>query len=736
MDIKDRIKDLRDKIEYHNKRYYDESASEITDYEYDMMLQELKNLERDNPELLITDSPTKRVGGHAKREVGKLVAHDVPMLSLDDKFSREEVVDFISKMQKELENPIFSVEYKIDGLSVALRYKNGIFIQGMTRGDGVSYGEDITENLKMIDGIPKQIPEQLPYLEVRGEVYMDNDVFEAVNERQEEIEGKPFANPRNCAAGTIRQLDPNVVAERKLSILIFNLQAVDGKSFSSHTETLDWLSKQGFTVVRYFKCSTEKEIWDTVCSMGETRGELPFGIDGAVVKVDNLAARQKLGATSKVPRWAIAYKYPPEEKQTEVINIEVNVGRTGRLTPLAILQPVRLAGTTVSRASLHNQDQIDRLNIRIGDTVIVRKAAEIIPEIVSVIKDKRPDGTTPFRIPDKCPVCGAPAFRSEEGADIRCSGINCPAQLARLIIHFASRGAMDIDGLGPAAVHSLMDKGYIKDISDIFYLKNYREEFLAEGIIPRSRKEIGLRKDGQPRKQKQSNYTDSTDNLLNSIERAKDRNLECLINGFGIPTIGKQTGHILEENFPDIYAIAKISYDRYQQLKLNEKQLKKDLNKISKQIKISTDPENLNRLNDINQQLSDIEKELKATGDIKGIGEVSIKAISDFFNQPQTHGILERLENAGVNLKSKAKNSLKKDNRLADAAFVLTGTLPTMSRDEASKLIEDHGGHVVGSVSKKTTYLLVGENPGNKLIAAQNLGVKIITEDILMEMIR
>lgn len=735
MDIHNHIKELKDKIEYHNRKYYEEDAAEISDYEYDMMLRELKSLERENPKLAEPESPTQRVGGRAKREAGKQVAHDVPMLSLDDRFSRSEIADFITKMQKELDNPVFIVEHKIDGLSVALRYKDGKFIQGMTRGDGISYGEDITDNLKMIDTVPQEILEKLTYLEVRGEVYMDNDVFEAINERQEEIEGKIFANPRNCAAGTMRQLDSNVVAERNLSILVFNLQAVEGKEFISHSETLDWFSKQGFSVPLYVTCTTEEEVWDAICSIGEKRGELSFGIDGAVVKVDNLEDRQRLGATSKVPRWAVAYKYPPEEKQTKVLNIEVNVGRTGRLTPLAILEPVRLAGTTVARASLHNQDQINRLDIRIGDTVIVRKAAEIIPEILSVVKEQRPEGTTPFEIPDKCPVCGAPAFRGEDGADIRCSGINCPAQLARLIIHFASRGAMDIDGFGPAAVHSLMDKGYIKDIADIFYLKDHREEFLENGIISRPRKEITLRKDGRPRKQKNSNYIDSTDNLLTAIERAKDQNLERLINGFGIPNIGKHTGKILEENFPEIDAIARISYDKYKELQETEKKLKKEYNKAEKKLKLSEIPDDLEILRDMKKKLSDLEEELKENGNLKGIGEVSIKAIATFFAQPQTQNMLARLEKAGVNMKSRASNKTI-DKRFEGATFVLTGTLPTMGRDEAAKLIEEHGGKVSGSVSKKTTYLLAGENAGSKLTAAQNLDVKIITEDELMGMVR
>ncbi len=735
MDILDRIKELRKKIEYHNKKYYEEDAPEISDYDYDIMLRELVSLEKEYPEQVTPNSPSQRVGGRAKREAGKQVAHDVPMLSLDDIFSRDEVGEFINRIQKGLGNPVFIVEHKVDGLSVSLRYRDGKFVQGMTRGDGISYGEDITANLKMIKTVPLKIKETLSYLEVRGEVYMDNDAFEAVNDRQEEIEGKTFANPRNCAAGTMRQLDPSVVAERDLSIFVFNLQAVQGKEFTSHEETLDWFSKQGFPIPPYVRCSTEEEVWNAIISIGEARGELPYNIDGAVIKVDSLADRLKLGATSKVPRWAIAYKYPPEEKQTKVLDIEVNVGRTGRLTPLAILQPVRLAGTTVSRASLHNQDQIDRLDIRINDTVIVRKAAEIIPEIVSVVKELRPQGTKPFKIPDNCPVCGALAFRVENGADIRCSGINCPAQLARLIMHFASRGAMDIEGLGPAAVHSLMEKGYIKDIADIFYLKDHRNEFITNGIIPRPRKETDTRKDGRPRQQKKPDYTDSTDNLLRAIERAKDQNIERLINGFGIPNVGRHTAGILEENFADIYTIAKISYDKYLELKEVQKKLKKEYNKIEKRLGSSKEPEDIKILDEMKEDLNNVEKELKENGDLKGIGEISLKAISAFFANPQTKFIIQRLENAGVNLKSRAsKRTIS--NQLDGATFVLTGTLPSMSREEATKLIEEHGGRVTGSVSKKTTYLLAGEGGGDKLNKANELGVKVLTKDEFLNMIQ
>jgi DNA ligase (NAD+) len=734
MDIQKRIRDLKDQIEYHNRKYYDEDAPVIKDYEYDRLLLELKELERDNPLFAIPESPTKKIGGSVKRNL-KQVAHDVPMLSLEDKFSKDEIVDFLRKMQNELYNPIFIVEHKIDGLSVSLRYKGGNFVQGMTRGDGVSYGEDITDNLRMIKSIPLEILETIPYLEVRGEVYMDDATFEAVNVRQEEIEGKIFANPRNCAAGTLRQLDSTVVAERNLSIFVFNIQAVEGKSFSSHADTLDWLTRQGFPVIRYVKCFTEKEVWDAISSIDETRGELPYGIDGAVVKVDSLADRQKLGATSTKPRWAIAYKYPPEEKQTEVLDIEVNVGRTGRLTPLAILQSVRLAGTSVSRASLHNQDQIERLDIRIGDTIIVRKAAEIIPEIIRVVKEKRPEGTVPFKIPNKCPVCGAPAVRSEDTVDIRCTGIDCPAQLVRRIIHFASRGAMDIDGFGPAVVHALISKGYIKDIADIYYLKDHRDEFIASGLITRPRKEVAVRKDGRPRKQVEPDYTASTDNLLEAIERSKDQKLARLINGLGIINIGKHTGDILEEHFPDIFAIAKINIEKYLLLKDDRKKLKQEQKKIEKRLKPLENSEDIKKLSDLKMRLNDVEKQLQENGDIRGLGGISIKSIATFFAQSQTKMILARLEQAGVNMKSKAVQH-KADNLLNGAIFVITGKLPSMSREEASRLIQANGGRVTDNVSKNTTYLLEGEGGGDKLKKAQELNVKVLTEAEFMRMIQ
>lgn len=674
MDLKERAARLREQIEYHNRKYYDEDAPEISDYDYDAILRELKTLEQEHPELITSDSPTKRVGGSAKRVAGKQIRHDVPMLSLDDKFSKEEVVDFIRKMQKELDTPRFIVERKIDGLSVALRYRDGKFVEGLTRGDGISYGEDVTENLKRIKSVPRVLPEALSYLEVRGEVYMDNDSFEAVNARQEEVEGKIFANPRNCAAGTMRQLNPDVVSERNLSLFVFNLQAVQGKNFTFHSETLDWLRSQGFMVAEYVQCYTEDEVWDAICSIGETRGELSFGIDGAVVKVDCLADREKLGATSKVPRWAVAYKYPPEEKQTQVLDIEVNVGRTGRLTPLAILEPVRLAGTTVSRASLHNQDQINRLDIRIGDTVIVRKAAEIIPEILRVVTEKRLDESKPFTIPDRCPVCGAPAVKDDDAADTRCTGTNCPAQLARHLVHFASRSAMDIDGLGPAVVHTLMDNGFIKDLSDIYYLKEHRDELISASVT-------GRPSTGKPKK---GDTTKSTDKLLAAIERSKEQDIDRLINGLGIRNVGKQTGVILKKHFPDIHAIVNASAE----------------------------------------ELVEIE----------GFGEISANDVVEFFSRTDSKILLERLETAGVNMKSKATDQVV-DNRFAGQTFVLTGTLPTLSREQASQAIQAHGGRVSGSVSKKTSYLLAGEEAGSKLTTAQSLGVHILSETDFLSML-
>ncbi len=732
-----RIQELRDLLDYHNQKYYEEDAPEISDYEYDELLRELEELEARQPEFAQPDSPTQRVGGSARREAGQLVRHEVPMLSLDDRFTKAEVLDFVSRMQRDLDNPTFAVERKIDGLSVALRYRDGKFVQGFTRGDGITYGEDVTENLRMIDLLPRTLLEKIPYLEVRGEVYMDNEVFEEVNAQQAAIGGKIFANPRNCAAGTLRQLNPQVVAERQLSIFVFNLQAVRGREFTFHSETLDWLEQQGFPVSDYVKCQTGDEVWDTIYAIGDTREELPYVIDGAVVKIDLLADRERLGATSKVPRWAIAYKYPAEEKMTRVRGIEVNVGRTGRLTPLALLEPVQLAGTMVSRASLHNQDQIERLDVRIGDTVVVRKAAEIIPEIIRVVPEKRPAGTQPFKLPERCPVCGGPASRTPGAADIRCINNSCPAQITRLIEYFASRSAMDIDGLGPATVEALLKAGYLKNIADIYYLKEHREALIrsnwslnggerAQKAASAENTEMAEKasnsndlntanesdesngssdsnmsdifneitvtnKSYRSTKFNKSNKVKSTDNLLQAIERSKNNDIDRLLTGLGIPNVGRFAANILKQNFPDVFAIAAADYD----------------------------------------QLTALD----------GLGETMAKAIIDYFVQPANRELLERLAAAGVNLRSKTYQQQLADDpgiqaKLAGATFVLTGKLPTLTREEAAALIEAEGGRVAGSVSKKTDYVVAGDDAGSKLVKAQSLGIKIISEADLRELLK
>ncbi|MCE5285692.1 MAG: NAD-dependent DNA ligase LigA [Pelosinus sp.] len=664
MDIKARMQELKAQIDYHNDRYYNQDEPEISDMEYDKLTRELRTLEKEHPELVTADSPTQHVGGTAKREAGKLVKHNVPMLSLQDVFSKEEVADFIAKMQKELDNPVFVVERKIDGLSVALRYRDGEFVQGITRGDGITQGEDVTENLRMIHDVKKKLKQHVPYLEIRGEVYMPTKSFEEVNARQEELEKKVFANPRNCAAGTLRQLDPKIVKQRNLAIFIFNVQEATGIEFTTHSESFAWMKQQGFTVIEdYTTCTTMDQVWDAITKIGETRGELGYEIDGAVVKVDDLQSRKQLGATAKTPKWAVAYKYPPEEKETQIIDIEIGVGRTGRLTPTAILTPVRLAGTTVSKATLHNQDRIDFLDIHIGDTVIVRKAAEIIPEVVSVVKEKRPADAKSFKIPEYCPVCGAPTVRDEGMADTRCTGTSCPAQLVRHIMHFVSRDAMDIRGIGAASVKALIENGYVKDIADIFYLKNYRDELIEKGLIGKEK---------------------NTDKVLATIEAAKANDLDRLIKGLGIRNIGKQAGQALKKHFKNINELKNAAYE-----------------------------------------------ELLAIDDF---GEISAQAIIDFFAQPQNLEILQRLAAAGVNLTSSAPETVE-NAVFTGKTFVVTGTLPTLGRQEATELIEKYGGKVSGSVSKKTSYVLAGEAAGSKLKKAEELGITVISEEELLKMI-
>ncbi|MDF2908942.1 MAG: ligA, partial [Herbinix sp.] len=497
--------------------------------------------EQEHPEYADADSPTRKIGGTAKREAGILVKHNVPMLSLQDVFDKDEVYSFVEKVLKERPGTVFVVEKKIDGLSVALRYTDGVLTMGVTRGDGINQGEDVTENVKMIQDVKQKLKETVPYIEIRGEVHMKNEDFEAVNERLEAAGKKLFANPRNCSAGTLRQLDPEVVKERKLSLFVFNVQEARGITFQSHTESLEWLKRQGVKVVEGSKrCRTADEVWDEVQAIGEARGTLAYDIDGAVVKVDNLEDRTYFGATSKVPRWAIAYKYPPEEKETVVKEIRLTVGRTGRITPTAIFEPIRLCGTSVERATLHNQDRIDELDVRIGDTIAVRKAGEIIPEVLSVNKTKRPEGTVPFRISDTCPSCGAPTIRDANTADTKCTYINCPAQLSQHIINFVGRNAMDIKGFGEAYIEVLIKEGYLKDVADIYYLKNNRDELIEKGLIGKEK---------------------NTDKLLKAIEDSKENDIDRLITGLGIKNIGRQAGSELKKHFKSLHELVEATYE-------------------------------------------------------------------------------------------------------------------------------------------------------------------------------
>lgn len=664
MDDLSRYKELKATILYHNDRYYNQDNPEITDYEYDMMMQELKGLEQKHPEYITSDSPTQKVGGSAKREAGVLVRHNVPMLSLQDVFSKEDVDAFVADMQEQLVDPTFVVEYKIDGLSMALRYVNGKLDVAVTRGDGVLQGEDVTVNAKVIKDVKNILKEPIEYLEVRGEVYMTNEAFDKVNEIQE-IKGKKlFANPRNCAAGTLRQLDSSITKERNLSMFVFNIQDAKGREFISHSEGYEYLKRQGIKIIEDYKiCKTAKEVWEAIEAIGENRDKLGYDIDGAVVKIDSFADRQKLGATAKVPRWAVAYKYPPEEKETKLLAIELSVGRTGRITPTAIFEPIRLCGTTVSRATLHNQDFIDDLDVRIGDTIVVYKSGEIIPKVKGVVKEKRPADSAPYVIGNTCPVCGAPAVREGDNADIKCTNHSCPSKLVRNIVNFVGRDAMDIKGFGFAYVETLVDHGYLKDLSDIYGLIDKRQELLDKKII-------GLVK--------------STDNLLNAIEGSKNNDAIKLLTSLGISNVGKSTAKSLMKKFKSIDNLMKASYAQ------------------------------LIEVNDI--------------------GDISAMAIINYFKNPDNQAVVQRLKEYGVNMNIiEAQDG---DERFDGKTFVVTGTLPTLSRKAASELIEKHGGKVSGSVSKKTDYLLAGENAGSKLTKAQNLGINVISEETLLEMVK
>ena len=662
-DIKKQIDELKKKILYHNDLYYNQDNPEIEDAQYDELMRQLKKLEAENPELITKDSPTQKVGGMAKREAGVLVKHDVPMLSLQDVFSAEEVETFVDNMQKELDNPEFVVEEKIDGLSLALRYVDGELKLAVTRGDGVVQGEDVTANAMQIKDIKKKLKEKLPYFEVRGEVYMTREAFSLVNEKQELLGKRLFANPRNCAAGTLRQLDSKITKERNLSMFIFNLQKVEGIELKSHTQAYEFMHKQGMKIIHSYKvCKTKKEVLQAIEEIGNRRGDLDYDIDGAVVKINDFAQREKLGATSKVPKWAIAYKYPPEEKETKLLNIELSVGRTGRITPTAVFEPVWLCGTKVERATLHNQDFIDDLDIRIGDTIKVYKSGEIIPKVRCVIKEKRPQDSKPFIIGDTCPVCNAHTIHDDK-ADIRCSNPHCPAQIERWIINFVGRDAMDIKGFGMMYIKTLIENGYLKDPADIYYLHNYRDELIAKGLIGKEK---------------------NTDKLLNAIEKSKQNAPWRLLTGLGILNIGKSASRSLINHFHSFDDIAKAT-----------------------------------------------EEEIKQVADI---GEISAKLVYEFFHDEENIALLNKLKEANVNMAE--EKTEKTSDKFQGLTFVLTGTLETMGRSEASEIIQSLGGKASGSVSKKTSYVIAGANAGSKLTKAESLGVKIITEQEFLAMVK
>lgn len=658
MDIKEYIKALREKIKYHSDLYYNQDNPEISDYEYDQLTQELKNLELLNPDLIEPDSPTQIVIGEVKEGFSEVV-HDVPMLSLQDVFTKEAIYEFTGKISEAFNETKlgYTVETKIDGLSVSLEYKNGVLVRGSTRGNG-RIGEDVTENIKQIKSIPHLLKERID-LEVRGEVYMPQESFIKANEDRDMNNLPLFANPRNAAAGTLRQLDPKVVAERNLDIYVFNIQKCE-KTFSSHKGSIEFLKAQGFNVVPICELVySPEEIEKVIDKIGEQRSSLPFGIDGAVVKLDNLEMREKLGSTSKTPKWAIAYKYPPEKKETKLINISLQVGRTGAITPIAELETVKLSGTNVSRATLHNEDYIKQKDIKIGDIVVVQKAGDIIPEVVEVVKERRTGEEIEFNMPTSCPVCGSEVERIEEEAVIRCTGIECPARLFRSIVHYASRDAMDIDGLGPAIVEQLLNEGLISNIADLYKLETSDIERL----------------DRQGKK--------SAQNLINAIQKSKQNSLDKLLFGLGIRHIGKKAGQIIAETFSDIDEI------------------------------INADVEEL--------------------ANIKEVGNKMAESIVKYFKNVQVIDTINRLKLSGVNMKGSKRELI--DNRFYGLTFVLTGTLPTYTRDEASEIIQSYGGKTSSSVSKKTSFVLAGEEAGSKLTKAEELGVKVIDENEFKKMI-
>lgn len=653
-----RIRELEKILEYHSDLYYNNDAPEISDMEYDKLLRELEDLEKQFPEYKSVNSPTMHVGGKANEKFGA-VTHKVPMESLQDVFSEDELIEFDNRVKSVLkEDYQYVVELKIDGLSVSLEYVNSSFVRGSTRGDGL-IGEDVTENLKTINDIPEKLNDDISEIEVRGEVYMTEDTFNKLNEIQEIYEQKLFANPRNAAAGSLRQLDSKITKERNLSMFCFNIQNIKGKEIETHFETLKYMEELGFKVVPHYKLlNTISEVYERIKEIGEMRENLPFEIDGVVIKINNLNQRKILGSTTKTPRWAVAYKFPAEEKETLLEDIVIKVGRTGVLTPNAVLKPVRLAGTTVSKATLHNIDNIRNKDIRIGDIVVVRKAGDIIPEVVSSVKEKREKDLKEYYMPENCPVCSHKTIRVKDEAAVRCVNPSCPAQLERTIIHFASRDAMDIEGLGPAIVKSFIDNNLINSYSDLYYLKK-------EDIV-------NLERMGDK----------SAENLLDEIAKSKENDLSKLLFGLGIRFIGAKTAKNISIKLKNIDEIINASYE----------------------------------------ELIEIDE----------VGEKIAKSITEFFNDDNNIKLIDRLKNAGVNVTSKYVTT---DDRFNGKVFVLTGSLASYTRDEASEIIEKFGGKTSSSVSKKTDYLLLGDSAGSKLKKAQELGIKIISEEDFKEMI-
>ncbi len=651
-----RAKELRDILNYHSRKYYVEDSPEIEDDEYDRLQRELVLIETQFPALITPDSPTQRVGGSVEG-MFEPVTHTVPLESLQDAFSIDEIRAFDSRVREIFPDVEYSVEPKIDGLSVALEYENGVFVRGSTRGDG-NVGEDVTANLRTINSIPLRLKEDIPFIEVRGEVYMPRTAFAKLVEKQDENGEKPFKNPRNAAAGSLRQKNPAVTASRGLDIFVFNVQRSSEEGLTGHKQSIEYLRSLGFKTIPF--CNKFNNIDDVIAELhriGEIRPSLSYDTDGAVIKTDSFAYRAEIGSTAKFPRWAVAFKYPPEEKETTVTDIEVTVGRTGVLTPTAVFEPVLVSGSTVARATLHNQDYIDEKDIRIGDRIIIRKAGEIIPEVVKVVSHA--DGSEPFRLPEVCPSCGAPAVREQDEAAVRCVNPECPAQLLRNLIHYCSRDAMDIEGLGDAVLEKLTDSGLISKISDIYKLT--KEDFMTlEGFKDKS-----------------------SENLVNAIENSKANDLSKLVFALGIRHIGQKAGKILADHFGTLDAIMSASLE-----------------------------------------------ELTA---IENVGGIMAQSVVNFFSLEQTKSEIEELRAAGINMNSLRE---KADDRFAGKTFVLTGTLPTYSRNEASEIIEKFGGKTSSSVSKKTDYVLAGEEAGSKLTKAQSLGIKIINEDEFNEMIK